>query len=1158
MIGKWAFADWSPLARIALKRVPNPADLPSFTTALNGPSPSSTRFSSAGSEPQHVDVVRELGPELGRLVAVMLMATVAATLLPLCLRSLVFRLQGPQGAPLGDFALLGAIGIILLASWIGVNQVFHKALTLSVRIRGLFERDFVKLLEKHPGRIARLGQRAILTFIERDLTTLQHGSRAFALLLFSIITLVMSGGIYIVFLGWSGVAGISVLLLASFGLRRISKILERVTASIAPTSGDRLSFTAFAFEHRRALLLSGYLPALQKTFSRLRTNEERGLRRLSVWAGVLSTLSVLTPLLVIIVSFTPALVSLHPPPAELLFPSLALLATLRSALFSVPNYLATIADGLGARRRAEEFLKDCSGVPPERDLSPVLPTRACSALIRVKPDVGMSESEAMLALTDELSRAGATAISPEGPWVLGRSICENVTFGLEVHEKRLAEVLRITCLDEDIANGSLDLDKQAREGDLSLSTGQLRRVAVARALYSNSSFTVLCRPTQNLDAKTATQLLERIAATSGAYGTIFYTMSEDVPVSSPEELLTVTGDRDVWREELHARLTPSQADAAAARTIPVPLANQSQLLPDQISPSVPCDLNGTRTSPSCVSQRPLQLRQLARMAGSWSFAAAFIGASLREIACLNIDLAYARLSSLVSITTAELLSLVALLSSLLLVAGGSTFFVSVFVTRICLKLMTTLSKRNFQCLVGEVTHDAATRLQDAVIGIASREQRIVDFGLGRCLADFDFVISLLCVQLAYAVLSMWQLAFIALPIALGYRRLYVRSRTVTQNLAVCERGVSERLLAETMDVIKGLEFLANLRRGSEASSRLGAFFRAVADARVSSDACDKLLGLRIDLIGASLFFVAILILVINHWDGCPVPPTQLLSVTLLYTLVAIFGRNSRIARTVDEVLVSVSRVAGELSPRDRPKVRTAGQAVASQPERAGHRQNEGVRIRAVDVAFAFPGASSMTLQGISFEVEPGERLGIAGRSGAGKSTLIDLIVGYKEPSSGRITIGESSAITQPSIAAGTVFTVGNPDPVFPPGPLCDAPSFLVADGRRDFAAGFLEENGICWTSASARAVTIGANGRSPLSTAERQILMADRIIRQRPRLVILDEPTSDMTNDLARKFLSAFFAALPATTFIVVSHHAAVLECMPRVLRLRDGMLVPQ
>lgn len=61
-------------------------------------------------------------------------------------------------------------------------------------------------------------------------------------------------------------------------------------------------------------------------------------------------------------------------------------------------------------------------------------------------------------------------------------------------------------------------------------------------------------------------------------------------------------------------------------------------------------------------------------------------------------------------------------------------------------------------------------------------------------------------------------------------------------------------------------------------------------------------------------------------------------------------------------------------------------------------------IRAVDIVKEYPvkGGSRRVLDRVSFEIGPGERLGVLGRNGAGKSTLVRILGGVEKPTTGRV------------------------------------------------------------------------------------------------------------------------------------------------------------
>lgn len=73
------------------------------------------------------------------------------------------------------------------------------------------------------------------------------------------------------------------------------------------------------------------------------------------------------------------------------------------------------------------------------------------------------------------------------------------------------------------------------------------------------------------------------------------------------------------------------------------------------------------------------------------------------------------------------------------------------------------------------------------------------------------------------------------------------------------------------------------------------------------------------------------------------------------------------------------------------------------------RVNTG-RVEFQNVTFAYPGGKPV-LDDVSFAIEPGERVAIAGASGAGKSTLISLLLRLHDPSSGRVTVDGTNVST---------------------------------------------------------------------------------------------------------------------------------------------------
>ncbi len=209
------------------------------------------------------------------------------------------------------------------------------------------------------------------------------------------------------------------------------------------------------------------------------------------------------------------------------------------------------------------------------------------------------------------------------------------------------------------------------------------------------------------------------------------------------------------------------------------------------------------------------------------------------------------------------------------------------------------------------------------------------------------------------------------------------------------------------------------------------------------------------------------------------------------------------------------------------------------------------------LTFAYPGAPS-ALRGVSLELEPGEVVALLGASGSGKSTLLRALAGlvphfHGGRFSGRVEVaGLDTRRTRPAELAGTV------------GTLFQDPEDQVVFTRVESEVAFgLENVGTAPAEIGPRtAEALAAVGaahllRRPvaeLSGGELQRVCLAAVLALRPRLLLLDEPTSQLDPDGAA---AAIELARSSGAAVVVSEHRPerVLDACDRVVFLEDGRI---
>jgi len=226
-----------------------------------------------------------------------------------------------------------------------------------------------------------------------------------------------------------------------------------------------------------------------------------------------------------------------------------------------------------------------------------------------------------------------------------------------------------------------------------------------------------------------------------------------------------------------------------------------------------------------------------------------------------------------------------------------------------------------------------------------------------------------------------------------------------------------------------------------------------------------------------------------------------------------------------------------------------GQTVAPTRRLKGH-------VWADSVSFAYGSLAPPVVRDVSLEVQPGQRLGIAGRSGSGKSTLAHLLLGFYSPSSGRILFDgtelteldvrslrrQLGIVTQRPYLFGSSIrdNIALADPAIPLEAVVEAAELAcVHDDIVAMPMGY---------------DTLLLDAGASLSGGQQQRIALARAFVHRPAILVLDEATSDLDTVTERSVLENL-NSLGCTT-IIIAHRLSTIREADLILVMDRGTIV--